>query len=286
MGGQSFHHVRDHPRSRGEYLPSVNTAHIVPGSSPLSRGIHLLLAFRECSVGIIPALAGNTRLKPDSRQNAKDHPRSRGEYAGLVGDVSCESGSSPLSRGILPNIQSIHHKIGIIPALAGNTFRLRPLLVCTADHPRSRGEYGGRKDINPPGAGSSPLSRGILGSGLKVSETVGIIPALAGNTSRALQEHHCRQDHPRSRGEYARGRKSQLDRQGSSPLSRGIRSHGPRRAPPSRIIPALAGNTRPRTVVKPDTPDHPRSRGEYTTQVITRENIMGSSPLSRGIPVP
>ena len=72
---------------------------------------------------------------------------------------------------------------------------------------------------------------------------------------------------------------------GSSPLSRGI----PRScaSPPkaSRIIPALAGNTGGPGTAPADTPDHPRSRGEYGNLHDSFNDALGSSPLSRGIHV-
>ena len=51
----------------------------------------------------------------------------------------------------------------------------------------------------------------------------------------------------------------------------------------SRIIPALAGNTRDRQRRERRTPDHPRSRGEYLIIGLVHLVAGGSSPLSRGI---
>ena len=53
---------------------------------------------------------------------------------------------------------------------------------------------------------------------------------------------------------------------------------------PARIIPALAGNTRPMLFRRAWCADHPRSRGEYARPPATRKANSGSSPLSRGIP--
>ena len=51
-----------------------------------------------------------------------------------------------------------------------------------------------------------------------------------------------------------------------------------------RIIPALAGNTcRPRES-RTQCMDHPRSRGEYICPIPCTTRVLGSSPLSRGIP--
>ena len=51
-----------------------------------------------------------------------------------------------------------------------------------------------------------------------------------------------------------------------------------------RIIPALAGNTLPVEAVARLYGDHPRSRGEYVFLKAFSELLLGSSPLSRGIP--
>ena len=50
----------DHPRSRGEYLPSRSCGAFPRGSSPLSRGILCPCRTGRLVVRIIPALAGNT----------------------------------------------------------------------------------------------------------------------------------------------------------------------------------------------------------------------------------
>ena len=152
---------------------------------------------------IIPALAGNTDAALGSPRRHPDHPRSRGEYLTVYPDENGAYGSSPLSRGIRASRQS------------------RP--VKTKDHPRSRGEYRrapsdvtGAGWIIPAlagntavswtvkvgGRGSSPLSRGILIGGRGRLVEVGIIPALAGNTSGMSPAQFRATDHPRSRGEY------------------------------------------------------------------------------------
>ena len=71
---------------------------------------------------------------------------------------------------------------GIIPALAGNTPKRRPLNTVDGDHPRSRGEYALQLDDGCHESGSSPLSRGILTWSMRPLWTWRIIPALAGNT--------------------------------------------------------------------------------------------------------
>ena len=174
---------------------------------------------------------------------SSDHPRSRGEYSCEIRFLDAPDGSSPLSRGIPHSAALSAPGEGIIPALAGNTrcrHRNRPE---EPDHPRSRGEYNSRTSRTSRSTGSSPLSRGIPGGVLNMHDYIGIIPALAGNTTYPSRRRTATTDHPRSRGEYSRPLGMGVPNPGSSPLSRGILSGvtipGRRR----RIIPALAGNT-------------------------------------------
>ena len=157
------------------------------------------------------------------RTGRRDHPRSRGEYGGGGGQVGHCAGSSPLSRGIRRRSSRHARRSRIIPALAGNTFFEDKTGSIPADHPRSRGEYGGRWGVVPGfwdhprsrgeyGAlpdtrqrrfGSSPLSRGIQIVIPSTALQLGIIPALAGNTRHRPCRSSRSWDHPRSRGEYS-----------------------------------------------------------------------------------
>ena len=254
----------DHPRSRGEYTtaPPRGTARF--GSSPLSRGIPVLEIMSVPAVGIIPALAGNTKAAPvDTRRGG---------------------GSSPLSRGIHYRDSWVCWCSGIIPALAGNTWTGGTIESKYTDHPRSRGEYTIEAAQENYDNGSSPLSRGIL---LTVTEKLipeRIIPALAGNTSSFAASSASASDHPRSRGEYPIKAIVCPAVTGSSPLSRGILDSTGSTCPTSRIIPALAGNTQRPRLRHQQRPDHPRSRGEYPRHMLIMFTFIGSSPLSRGIP--
>ena len=273
----------DHPRSRGEYSDTATPPGLTVGSSPLSRGILLTLLPWLGAGGIIPALAGNTHCCGYRCRNCPDHPRSRGEYPGHARICCCGRGSSPLSRGI-PLRRHVHSGgQGIIPALAGNTGLARPLGRAGRDHPRSRGEYLCMILDAVCGAGSSPLSRGIQRPRRQHRRGSRIIPALAGNTGLARPLGRAGRDHPRSRGEYCIGVQRRPRANGSSPLSRGILHRGPAPTASKRIIPALAGNTRPRRQHRRGSLDHPRSRGEYSFSHQDAVHAAGSSPLSRGI---
>ena len=131
----------DHPRSRGEYDPPARMLRRRSGSSPLSRGILVVLGLQRQQRRIIPALAGNTRSYVACCRRTGDHPRSRGEYEFNQVWRNAMTGSSPLSRGIQPRGRGATTFPRIIPALAGNTFAGVRRRGWGGDHPRSRGEY-------------------------------------------------------------------------------------------------------------------------------------------------
>ena len=215
--------------------------------------------------GIIPARAGFTLARLTGRTRAKDHPRSRGVYRKSSRCVTSMAGSSPLARG-LPTISAeMDERGGIIPARAGFTFRARRAHEWEQDHPRSRGVYPSMKAAMAARAGSSPLARGLPAREELEMTSVRIIPARAGFTDRAPAPRRDSPDHPRSRGVYSLVQPAPERIQGSSPLARGL----PWRIWPgcSRlgIIPARAGFTRLSQWSHEVPPDHPRSRGVYTS---------------------
>ena len=100
---------------------SVFRASTTRGSSPLARGLpEYRIWDREC-YRIIPARAGFTRFDGDLRQDAQDHPRSRGVYLWPDMIVRLALGSSPLARGLPRDAQDLGEGAGIIPARAGFT---------------------------------------------------------------------------------------------------------------------------------------------------------------------
>ena len=171
----------DHPRSRGVYREPIRDGGIPLGSSPLARGLHIMVRGKAFYARIIPARAGFTRPVRSSSTRSSDHPRSRGVYPATVDASSRPPGSSPLARGL--RLRQTEHlvEIGIIPARAGFTRRRSRCGSAGGDHPRSRGVYSRTSTTPPRARGSSPLARG-----LRVGPCV----------VRILV------DHPRSRGVY------------------------------------------------------------------------------------
>ena len=131
----------DHPRSRGVYYLVWLEVRLLPGSSPLARGLPPVRRDGLGGAGIIPARAGFTSQSVGEDSVRGDHPRSRGVYVVAGGPGRNLFGSSPLARGLLSG---------------------RSLTdIGTMDHPRSRGVYAFRQVADGQPVGSSPLARGL-----------------------------------------------------------------------------------------------------------------------------
>ena len=192
-------------------------------------------------------------------------------------------GSSPLARGLLGITMRPAGHAGIIPARAGFTLLTRVAATTAMDHPRSRGVYPRRPPTWRPGAGSSPLARGLPASMAVTISLMGIIPARAGFTPACGRRSWSAPDHPRSRGVYRVTPRIAATRSGSSPLARGLRTYPPRDSRRRRIIPARAGFTRCIRRLSGARADHPRSRGVYGPRGLWWGPARGSSPLARGL---
>ena len=175
------------------------------------------------TIGIIPALAGNTTPDASRWPSKRDHPRACGEHFHFGSFLGGVWGSSPRLRGTRRRTAAGRVRSGIIPALAGNTdavFRGESLI---GDHPRACGEHSRESRNLAARVGSSPRLRGTLADVLRAYPDRGIIPALAGNTPHALLTLSESGDHPRACGEHVIQVASQHGHQGSSPRLRGTR---------------------------------------------------------------
>ena len=130
--------------------------------------------------------------------------------------------------------------------------------------------------------GSSPLTRGPLGSQGRRKPGRRLIPARAGSITTATPPPAQALAHPRSRGEHMTVQDKGEYILGSSPLARGTRSGQPSTHTTRGLIPARAGNTREEVFVRRYWAAHPRSRGEHPTCLASGAVMTGSSPLARG----
>ena len=110
--------------------------------------------------------------------------------------------------------------------------------------------------------GSSPRVRGTGARGQTGRNTLGIIPARAGNSCDNQKQAMQTRDHPRACGEQFYGLGDLCIGQGSSPRVRGTGGAGGRRRRGGGIIPARAGNSRQCPRSRSRYRDHPRACGE------------------------
>ncbi len=213
------------------------------GSSPLTRGARRFGCSDTTPRRLIPAHAGSTVDVIIWGNSLRAHPRSRGEHHRLTMRNSCESGSSPLTRGAPIASFDQDAVVRLIPAHAGSTWgRARRAIPCRA-HPRSRGEHYIRLDSAGDWQGSSPLTRGAPIPSGRTRSGPRLIPAHAGSTSCKPTGSMSAWAHPRSRGEHIRPAWPLLRIVGSSPLTRGAPHSANLHTLAVRLIPAHAGST-------------------------------------------
>ena len=244
------------------------------------RGVYLPLALLEPACRrIISACAGFTARVIATAGFRGDHPRMRGVYGARARGNRRHEGSSPHARGLPDGGHGVGQADRIIPACAGFTPGRSRCCSRWGDHPRMRGVYGLPKFGGGVLGGSSPHARGLRSSRYRAFPSPRIIPACAGFTRRQGSCPPRWPDHPRMRGVYcvttwggcwvsgssphARGLRSPL--RGSSPHARGLRRILISSYVKRRIIPARAGFTVMMTSGGGMSPDHPRTRGVYTT---------------------
>ena len=111
---------------------------------------------------------------------------------------------------------------------------------------------------------------------------VRLIPAHAGKTSTQSCTRALSAAHPRSRGENIGFSQLPIDKQGSSPLTRGKLQSANYYLQRIGLIPAHAGKTMSSFPSGLPAAAHPRSRGENFTSRTRSVCGTGSSPLTRG----
>ena len=232
-----------HPRSRGENAVTINGELVSLGSSPLTRGKRCTGTSPHSAMRLIPAHAGKTGSRPRGLGLVRAHPRSRGENDSLHHTLAFRSGSSPLTRGKPGLIINDLNTGGLIPAHAGKTSCVASHQGTSQAHPRSRGENCLCVPVVEGDAGSSPLTRGKLGSHAPLPHMSGLIPAHAGKTCGQRVLPICPTAHPRSRGENANPVATVQAVAGSSPLTRGKLNAAHHAADVIGLIPAHAGKT-------------------------------------------
>ena len=169
-----------------------------------------------------------------------------------------------------------------IPAHAGNTCDRRRSRDAHTVHPRACGEHESLAIITTHIVGSSPRMRGTRVASLPPFGRRRFIPAHAGNTLYWRSALLTRPVHPRACGEHTHSRPHWIAVGGSSPRMRGTRTDRSVSVVVTRFIPAHAGNTGVRQIMRVLGSVHPRACGEHTTAAALSASLTGSSPRMRG----
>ncbi len=134
-------------------------------------------------------------------------------------------------------------------------------------------------------AGSSPRVRGTHDTRVESGAGLRVIPAGAGNAEGIYAGFRSPAGHPRGCGERPAQRSGRRGADGSSPRVRGTPRSACVARFDNRVIPAGAGNARPRRVALPCPVGHPRGCGERNAPRCACGTNGGSSPRVRGTPL-
>ena len=153
----------DHPRACGANDVNKRFMGNGPGSSPRMRGKHREEAGYRDKDRIIPAHAGQTRVRWSKYDQRPDHPRACGANKSAFGAQLSALGSSPRMRGKRLRGARAVWRSRIIPAHAGQTSGKATSATSAPDHPRACGANYCSHSRGRWKNGSSPRMRGKLG---------------------------------------------------------------------------------------------------------------------------
>ena len=178
---------------------------------------------RKClsQLGITPAYAGKSSLRPSTHDRSRDHPRVCGEKAYSRVISGSLWGSPPRVRG-----KEVSRRLGlavdgITPACAGKSSTATLAAHSTGDHPRVCGEKPQPATHSAAPPGSPPRMRGKEVKALLHFNWVGITPAYAGKSSPGSAAGCHARDHPRVCGEKSTTSEDAGSLPGSPPRMRG-----------------------------------------------------------------
>ena len=259
---------------------------LMGGSSPLTRGKHCGRYWCAGRGRLIPTHAGKTLSSRKVARPIRAHPHSRGENRYTATYQVTAKGSSPLTRGKLPDTAVGVGRERLIPTHAGKTRSCPWAWVRSGAHPHSRGENLDKGASGLMASGSSPLTRGKHAAESPAGHRSGLIPTHAGKTASFTGPRERSWAHPHSRGENTYNLPNYTGDLGSSPLTRGKRVLVDPLNERTGLIPTHAGKTFRRRCRRWPDGAHPHSRGENHTSGGLSRVGQGSSPLTRGKPRP
>ena len=153
-------------------------ASIIGQTTPTHKDAHHSVV--EWSIRCQPP--GSLRVRGGDLSAGPDCPRMRGEDEPVGEGLPRGVGSPPHARGRLVPRARPCGRDGITPACAGKTYSQNSRRCPSTDHPRMRGEDGGKPILPVIMAGSPPHARGRRRDRLVSDDVDGITPACAGKT--------------------------------------------------------------------------------------------------------
>mgnify|MGYP006266144635 CR=1 FL=1 len=274
--------AQNYPRSRGE--KAARTSESVKRSElpPLARGKAGFDQPVSERPGITPARAGKSHSASMWQPGYWNYPRSRGEKFSAS---SCLVGSPelpPLARGKETTAVPKGTLLGITPARAGKSNRLRRPPALRGNYPRSRGEKNTDQLTSKRSIELPPLARGKEAANLRCVYRAGITPARAGKRCGGVGWGECPWNYPRSRGEKSALMVSASALPELPPLARGKDPAMLGNSGLDGITPARAGKSHHPEPKDSPLRNYPRSRGEKPIGAVGLYVTVELPPLARG----
>ncbi len=169
----------------------------------------------------IPAGAGETLSRFGASMVEKAYPRWRGGNLTTAGVTAGDAGLSPLARGKPRRTSAKRRTVRPIPAGAGETQGCPRSSEESGAYPRWRGGNIKAVLFIVVSPGLSPLARGKPTSSGTAGDTIGPIPAGAGETTRQSSSRPRAGAYPRWRGGNRASAMTTRVTRGLSPLARG-----------------------------------------------------------------
>ena len=273
---------RDYPRACGGTRRSWWRRHRRWGLSPRMRGNHPQDQLARSRLRTIPAHAGEPPKRHIRPLMRRDYPRACGGTASSSPVSTAALGLSPRMRGNPRAGPYQQHRVGTIPAHAGEPPSNPSQMLEARDYPRACGGTVRRRTSDFLLAGLSPRMRGNQ-MALVVLETLGgTIPAHAGEPMCRTPATSPSRDYPRACGGTVGREPTVFALQGLSPRMRGnpIRPFRPR--PGRGTIPAHAGEPIAASEAIAKRGDYPRACGGTELEAGMRNALKGLSPRMRG----
>ena len=241
MGVLQLHALPVYPRPRGGTGNISAASSCARGLSPPTRGNLGGDWTAAGMLGSIPAHAGEPDTLLLVAGTDEVYPRPRGGTVNRGLAISALIGLSPPTRGNLGGVKRGVYSARSIPAHAGEPSSRWPRRRLATVYPRPRGGTEIEKIESEDEEGLSPPTRGNPSSWRVRAGWTRSIPAHAGEPAMRRLRRRETEVYPRPRGGTISLRRSQNDKSGLSPPTRGNLLATPVRATIYRSIPAHAG---------------------------------------------